>query len=571
MKKYIPILEWLPNYRQSYLLGDLSAGFTVGVMLIPQGMAYAMIAGLPPVYGLYAAIAPNIVYAIFGSSRKLAVGPVALDSLIVASGLAAMSLPSVEMYISMALFLALFVGSIQLVLGLLKMGFLADFLSRPVVSGFTAASAIIIGISQLKYVFGIPIDAKNTMQTLTQLVQNFHLLNTSDLLIGAASIAFILASKRLHKKLPAAMLVVLVGILGIFFLAPNTAEISLLGNIPVGLPKFEAHLFYTQRWSQVFPLAMALAFIAFAEAMSMIKAVEDQQNEYYADPNQELRALGMANIIGSFFQSYPANGGLSRTAVNVEEGAKTGLSALVSALVVGLCLLFLTQYFKFLPKAILGAIIIVAVFKLIEIKTPKDLWKSQPEELALYFLTFLTTLFIGISQGIVIGVVLSLLFLVYRTSTPHIAVLGKIPGFDYFKNVNRFENEVEVHPEIFILRFDAQLYFANVNYLTRAIRKRMIDNKGVLKYVILNAESINYIDSTAIKEIERIVVDLKQNQIVFKIAGAIGPLRDIFYRSNLVEVIGQSNIYVRTVEAYEDCLSIKERKPIQSKVSLQHK
>ena len=567
----MPILQWLPNYRKSYLAGDISAGFTVGVMLIPQGMAYAMIAGLPPVYGLYAALVPNLIYALFGSSRKLAVGPVALDSLIVASGMAAMALPSNETYIAMALFLALFMGIIQLALGVLKMGFLANFLSRPVVNGFTSAAAIIIGISQLKYVLGIEITSSKTVETLSQLVQKLHLLNWADVAVGLGSIGVILGLKRLSKKLPAAMLVVILGILGIYFLVPNSVGVTLLGNIPSGLPRFQGHHLNAQMWIQAFPLCMALAFIAFAEAMSMAKAVEEQQNEYFTKPNQELRALGLANILGSFFQAYPTNAGLSRTAVNVDEGAKTGFSAFISAAIVALCLLFLTPYFRFLPKAILGAIIIVAVLKLIDFKTPKKLWQSQRQEFALFALTFLTTLLIGISQGIILGVLFSLLLLVYRTSSPHIAVLGKIPGYDYFKNVDRFGEEVEVHPEILLLRFDAQLYFANVGHFVRAIKKQVVERSGRLRYIILNAESVNYMDSTAIREIEKIVLDLKEQGIVFKIAGAIGPLRDIFYRSGLVEVIGQSNIYVRTAEAYEDSLNKIERQPIQSKVSLQHR
>ena len=571
MKKYFPILDWLPNYKRDYLSGDISAGFTVGIMLIPQGMAYAMIAGLPPVYGLYAALVPNLVYALTGSSRKLAVGPVALDSLIVASGLAAMKLSSEGEYIAMALFLAFFMGLLQLAMGFLKMGFLANFLSRPVVSGFTSAAALVIGVSQLKYVLGLHIDSIGTVATLKQLWANLSQTNFWDLGIGLTAITAIYALKKLHRKLPAAMLVIVISIMGVYFFAGEDRAVTLLGLIPEGLPNFTLHSFEINNWVQAFPLCLALAFIAFAEAMSMAKAVEEKSQEFYTDPNQELKALGISNMVGSFFQSFPVNAGLSRTAVNVEEGAKTGLASIISAIVVGLTLLFLTSYFQYLPKTVLGAIILVAVYGLIDIKYPVQLGKQQRDEFILWVVTFVTTLFIGITEGIIFGVLFSLLLLVYRTSRPHIAVLGKIKGMEYFKNLERFPEDVEVYDEILMIRFDAQLFFANVQYFKKALMKE-VDRKGKdLKYVILNAEAINYIDNTALGELEKIVENLKEKGITFKLAGTIGPIRDILQKCCFIEVIGKENIYVRTAEAYEDCLEQVEKTAIQKKVSLQHR
>lgn len=552
-------------------MGDISAGFTVGIMLIPQGMAYAMIAGLPPVYGLYAALVPNLVYALTGSSRKLAVGPVALDSLIVASGLAAMKFSSEGEYIATALFLAFFVGLLQLTMGFLKMGFLANFLSRPVVSGFTSAAALVIGVSQLKYVLGLNITSIGTIETLKGLWANLSLTNVWDLGIGIAAIAGIYSLKKLHRKLPAAMLVIVVSIMGVYFFSGEDRAVTLLGYIPEGLPSFTVHSFKINNWIQTLPLCLALAFIAFAEAMSMAKAVEEKSQKFYTDPNQELKALGIANMIGSFFQSFPANAGLSRTAVNVEEGAKTGLASIISAIVVALTLLFLTAYFQYLPKTVLGAIILVAVFGLIDIKYPVLLGKQQRDEFILWVITFMTTLFIGITQGIIFGVLFSLLLLVYRTSRPHIAVLGKIKGMEYFKNLKRFPKDVEVHDEILMIRFDAQLFFANVQYFKKALLKE-IGNKGAqLKYVILNAEPVNYIDNTALGELEKIIENLKKEGITFKLAGTIGPIRDTIQKCGFVDVIGKENIYVRTAEAYEDCLKNVDKTPIQQKVSLQHR
>lgn len=571
MKKFFPILDWLPNYKRSHLSGDISAGFTVGIMLIPQGMAYAMIAGLPPVYGLYAALVPNFIYALTGSSRKLAVGPVALDSLIVASGLAAMKLTTEGEYLAMALFLAFFVGVLQLAMGFLKMGFLANFLSRPVVNGFTSAAALVIGVSQLKYVLGLNFKSIGTIDTLKQLWYHLGETNFWDLGIGLSAMMIIFLLKKLNRKLPAAMLVVILSIIGIYFLAGKDGAVTLLGTIPEGLPSFQIHNFEFNKWTRALPIAMALAFIAFAEAMSMAKAVEEKTQEYYTNPNQELKALGMSNIVGSFFQSFPANAGLSRTAVNVEEGAKTGLASIISALIVGLTLLFLTSYFQFLPKTVLGAIILVAIFGLIDLKYPSQLGKQQRDEFILWMVTFLATLFIGITQGIIFGVLFSLLLLVYRTSRPHIAVLGKIKGMEYFKNLKRFPEDVEVHDEILMLRFDAQLFFANVHFFKSALMKEIERKGSKLRYVILNAEPVNYIDNTAMNELEKIILNLRDKGIVFKLAGAIGPIRDILQKSEFLNVIGEENIYVRTAEAYSDCLKKVERTVLQKKVSLQHR
>lgn len=571
LKRFFPIVEWLPKYKRAYLAGDFSAGITVGIMLIPQGMAYALIAGLPPIYGLYAALIPNLIYVFTGSSRKLAVGPVALDSLIVASSLAAMKLANIDDYISMAIFLALFVGVIQLVMGFMRLGFLSNFLSRPVVGGFTSAAALVIGISQLKHFFGLEIGTSNTLKTLQAIFNQISETNFYDLSIGIAAIVVILGLKKLHKKLPAAMVVVILSIIGIYFFMVNETDVHIVGQIPKGLPGFVLPQVDTNLIIKAFPTAMALAFIAFAEAMTIAKAVEDKSNEYHTDANQELRALGTSNIVGSLFQSFPTNAGLSRTAVNVDEGAKTGIASLISAVVVGLTLLFLTPFFFYLPKSVLGAIILVAVYGLIDLKYPKQLWRQGKDEFYLFVVTFLTTLLIGISQGIIFGVLFSLLLLVNRTSRPHIAILGKIKGMEYFKNLKRFPEDVQVDDEILMIRFDAQLFFANVHYFKKALLKE-VDKKGeTLKYVILNAEPINYIDNTAVNQLKKIVAKLNEKDITFKIAGAIGPTRDILHKSGLVEFIGKENIYVRTAEAYSDSLKKIEKSQIQKKVSLQYR
>ncbi|MDA9295019.1 SulP family inorganic anion transporter, partial [Flavobacteriaceae bacterium] len=327
IQHYFPILSWLKTYSPSFLKGDIAAGITVGIMLIPQGMAYAMIAGLPPVYGLYAALFPQIVYAIMGTSRQLAVGPVAMDSLLVAAGLGALSLTTNAEYIALASFLALFMGTIQLLLGGLKLGFLVNFLSKPVISGFTSAAAIIIALSQLNHLLGIDIPRSNKLHELffylIELGPQTHLLSV---LISGLGISFLLIAKKHFPKLPGALLLVF---LTTFIAAQNNWEslgITLVKEVPEGLPSFVWPKAGLSQVYELFPLALTLALIAFMEAISVAKAVEEKEKTNYLNPNQELIALGSANIVGGLFQAFPTTGGFSRTAVNHDAGAKTGVA-----------------------------------------------------------------------------------------------------------------------------------------------------------------------------------------------------------------------------------------------------
>lgn len=572
LKRYLPIFQWLPKYKKSYLSGDISAGLTVGIMLIPQGMPYAMIAGLPPVFGLYASLIPQVIYAIMGTSRQLAVGPVAMDSLLVASGLGALALSGIDEYIAMAIFLALFMGTIQLALGLLRMGFLVNFLSKPVISGFTSAAAIIIGLSQLKHLLGTDIEGSNQIHIL--LGNAFSTLTDTNLItlgIGVAAIVLIKSIKKINNNIPAALVVVALGIVAIYFLGLNEMGVKIVGEVPKGLPGLKIPNIDFSRISELLPIALTLALIAFMEAISVAKAVEERHTDYKVDPNQELVALGTSNIVGSFFQSYPTTGGFSRTAVNDLSGAKTGIAPLVSALVVGLTLLFLTPLFYYLPNAVLAAIIMVAVFGLIDIKFPIQLFKNRRDEFFLLLATFLITLTVGIKEGILLGVLISLILLVYRTSMPHIAVLGRIPNTNYFKNIERFNDTVETYDEFLVLRFDAQLYFGNKDYFKNELQKQ-IDKKGAsLKYIILNAEAINYMDSSAVHLLKQTLQELKNKGLQFMVAGAIGPTRDILYSSGLIQDIGTKNIFVTTYEAFEHCREHSGKTEIEEKIALQSK
>lgn len=570
LKRFFPILEWMPAYKKQWLGGDLSAGLTVGIMLIPQGMAYAMIAGLPPVFGLYAALIPQVVYALMGTSRQLAVGPVAMDSLLVASGLGALSLSGIDEYISMAIFLALFMGALQLLFGLLRMGFLVNFLSKPVISGFTSAAAIIIGLSQLKHLLGTDIEGSNQIHIL--LANAASTLGDTNLItlgIGLGAIVLIKGLKKVNPRIPGALVAVIVGVVVVYFLGLYNNGVRIVGDVPGGLPALVLPSLDVSRISELFPIALTLALIAFMEAISVAKAVEEKRGENRVNANQELVALGASNIVGSLFQSYPTTGGFSRTAVNDQAGAHSGLAALVSSAVVGLTLLFLTPAFYYLPNTVLASIIMVAVFGLIDLKYPRQLWKNRKDEFALLVVTFVLTLGLGIKEGILLGVLLSLLLLVYRISKPHIAILGKIRGTNYFRNLDRFEGEAEDSDQVLILRFDGQLFFGNKDYFREQLTKQVLKKGSSLKFIILNAEAINYIDSSAVFMLRALISDLKKDGIRFVVAGAIGPARDIFHHSKLFEEIGPDNFYADTYQAFTQCRAEGSRSEMETKIATQ--
>ena len=553
-KKILPILQWLPSYKKDYFSGDLTAGLTVGIMLIPQGMAYAMIAGLPPVFGLYAALMPQIIYAIMGTSRQLAVGPVAMDSLLVAAGLGAMSLSGMDSYIAMAVFLALFMGAIQLLLGVVRMGFLVRFLSKPVISGFTSGAAIIIGLSQLKHLLGFEITRSNQVHLLlANAFKNIHLINGYTLGIGITSIVLIQIIKKLNtkydKRFPAALVLVFVGVVVVSFFELYASGVQIVGKVPSGLPSFQVPKIPLERLSELAPIAITLALIAFMEAISVAKAVAEKHPEYELDPNQELRALGTANMVGAFFQSYPTTGGFSRTAINEQAGAKTGIAPLISAAVVGLTLLFLTPLFYYLPNAVLAAIIMVAVFGLIDFSYPISLYKTHKDEFVLLLLTFIITLTVGITAGILSGVLLSLLILLYRISVPNIAVIDHIKNSNSFKKSTHFQTFSEQQEAVLVLRMDAPLFFGNTAVFKKTLSQNIQQKGTTLQWVVLSLEAMSYIDSSGLHLLKQIIEDLQKKEIKLLFSGASAPINDLLLTSGIVALLGEENIFSQKHEA----------------------
>lgn len=551
MKKYIPILDWLPNYKKKNLSGDLSAGITVGVMLIPQGMAYAMLAGLKPIYGLYAATVPLILYAILGTSRQLAVGPVAVVSLLIASGVGALAEIGSDNFLGMAILLSLMIGVFQLLMGIFKVGFIVNFLSHPVLSGFISAAAVYIAFSQVKHILGISIPRGKVHETVHNIYLKFGEINKYTLAVGLGGIATIIILKKINKRIPFPLIVVLLG-MGIGYLIGLDAapyNVSIVGAVPDGLPAFTVPTISYEAVTSLIPIALTIALIGFTESIAVAKSIQKKHKNYEIDASQELLALGIANIGASFFQAFPTMGGFARSAVNDQSGAKTNLAGIISATVVILTLLFLTPYFYYLPNAILASIIIVAVFGLIDFKEAKHLWKTDRKDFAMFMITAIATLTLGVEQGIIVGVGVSIVGLLIRVSYPHIAELGLDEKSRKYLNVERFEH-INPDDEVLIVRLDAQLFFANTRYFQDRL-KRLEEKREGLKAVILDARGINGMDSTAVHAILDLVADYKKRNIRFLMSNVKGPVRDTIRRTKLRSEIGPDNFFLSIEDALQ--------------------
>ena len=551
INKLLPIFEWLPSYKKTDLKGDFWAGITVGIMLIPQGMAYAMIAGLPPIYGLYASFIPQIIYSIFGSSRQLSVAPVAMISLLIGAGVSEFAAQGSEAYLRMAILLALLVGAIQLVFGLFRMGFIVNFLSQPVISGYTSSAAIIIGLSQLKHLLGVDMPSSNLIHEIFQnTVSNIGFTHLLTVAIGVSSIALILGLKKINRSIPGPLIIVILGVLLVTVFQLSSTGLKIVGSVPKGLPGFSLPDIELSEVMELLPLAFLISMVGFMESISISKAIQLKRRNYSVSANRELIGLGFANISGSLFGTFPVSGGFSRTAVNDQAGANTNLSSWISAAIVGLTLLFFTPLFYNLPNAILAAIIMVAVFGLIDLKSAVLLYKTNKKDFSMLLVTFISTLLFGVQVGILTGVVLSLGLVIHRSVYPHLAELGKLPDTNYYRNLSRFP-EAKERKDALIFRFDSELYFANINFFRDRL-EQMIERKGVdLKVIVLNAQSIYAMDSSAARGLEEIVDSCRERGIEFYMTEVIGPVRDMLRKTGLFHKIGEDHFRMRVQDALD--------------------
>lgn len=551
IKSFIPLIGDLKNYNRTHLKGDFLAGITIGVMLIPQAMAYSMLAGLPPIYGLYASTISILLYAVFGTSRQLSVGPVAMVALLIATGVGNLAEPGSSDYISLAIVLAFMVGIIQAIMGVFRLGFLVNFLSNPVISGFTSAAALIIGFSQLKHLLGIDLPRSNYIHViLLNSYNNINQIHFYTFLLGIGGIATILLVKRYTKRIPGSLVALILSILVVYFFDLHENGIKILKDVPDGFPSPKMPVFLWNQLIELLPIALTISFVGFIQSVAIAKAIQRKHKNYKIVPNSELIALGIANIGGSLFQAFPITGGFSRTAVNDQTGAKTGLASIISALLIILTLLFFTPLFYYLPQAILASIILVAVFSLIDINEVKHLWKTDKADFFMLIVAFLGTLFIGIEEGIILGVGLSIGMILYRTMKPHIAVVGQIKGTNIYRNLERFEDAIDRN-DVLIVRFDARIYFANVSFFKEKIERLIEKKTETLKIFILEAQSINAIDSSGVNMLFDILEECKEEGIQMIIIGLNGPIRDTLYKAGFVDALGIEHFFNRTHEAME--------------------
>ncbi len=558
---YLPILDWLGNYRKSDLSGDLIAGLIVTIMLVPQGMAYAMLAGLPPQVGLYASVLPLILYALFGSSRTLAVGPVAMVSLMTASALAGLS--GMENQMAGALILALASGLMLFVMGVARLGFLANFLSHPVISGFTSAAALVIGFSQLKHLLGMEIPRSHLLTDIIGFViREAESANVTTVALGVGLVALLLLWRGpfgrlllqagmspawvgpLTKTGPLAVVILGAGLVWLFRLDVN-AGVKIVGDIPAGLPSLNWHGIDLAMARDLLPAAGLIALVGFVESVSVAKALASKRRQKI-DADQELRALGVANIGAAFSGGYPVTGGFSRSMVNFTAGANTGLAAIVTAILIALTLAFLTPLFHYLPKAALAAIIVVAVSGLVDFRSLFRTWRYNGLDGFSQLATFAAVLALGIEIGIMLGAALSIAFYLWRTSRPHMAIVGRVGETEHFRNILR--HEVKTQPHILAFRVDENLYFANTRFLEDRLLAAVADHKRI-EHLVLICSAINFIDASALESLENTVRSLGEAGVTVHLAEVKGPVMDKLEKTDFLDLLGDGKVFLSTHDA----------------------
>lgn len=538
MKKYFPIFEWLQGYNRTVLTNDVVAAVIVTIMLIPQSLAYALLAGLPAEVGLYASILPLVAYAVFGTSRTLAVGPVAVVSLMTAAAVGNLQLSTTTEYLSAAIALAFISGLILIAMGILRLGFMANFLSHPVISGFITASGLIIAASQLKHIMGVTASGHNLLDLLLGLFNQLANVNMPTVYIGLCALFFLVWVRRSLKPLLMKMglrprladllakagpvLAVAATTLVTWALGLNEQGVKIVGAVPSGLPGFVVPSFDVDLWQQLFVSALLISVVGFVESVSVAQTLAAKRRQRIS-PDQELIGLGASNIASAVNGGFPVTGGFSRSVVNFDAGAETPAAGAFTAIGIALATLFLTPLIEYLPKATLAATIIVAVLTLVDLKAIKATWAYSKTDFMAMAATILLTLAVGVEIGILAGVGLSIMMFLYRTSRPHSALVGRVPGTEHFRNVDRFA--VETDNTIITLRVDESLYFANARYLEDRVYELVAQNKAIQHFVLM-CPAVNLIDASALESLEAINLRLRDAGVIFHLSEIKGPVMD---------------------------------------------
>ncbi len=566
LQRVFPILGWLADYRRETLVNDGLAGIIVAIMLVPQGMAYAFLAGLPPEMGLYAGILPLFIYALLGSSRSLAVGPVAIASLMVGEAVSQHAQPGTDLYITTAMVLALLVGLVLLLMFILRLGTLVNFLSHSVITGFTSAAALMIAFSQLKYVFGLEFPRGHQFyETLNNLTVNLPDFNPATLTIAVTAFFIMWFSKKhlvnLLKKMGVSplmagsvakagpMFAILAGVgLVVGFDLHSESGVKIVGEIPSGLPSFSLLPFEMDWWLSLLPAALLIALVGFLESVSVGTALASKRRERIR-PDKELVALGFANIGAALGGAYPVAGGFGRSMVNDASGAQTTVASVITASGLALTVLYFTPWFYYLPKAVLGVIVIMAVLPLIDLSGIKNTWSFNRADALTLAVTFATVLAVGVEAGLLAGMVLSVALLLQRTSKPHIAVVGRVGDSEHFRNVKRFE--VKTNPCCLGLRIDENLYFANTRYIEDEVMA-IVSEQPQLQHLVLICNGISFIDASALETLEMMTENLKESGITLHLSDVKGPVMDQLKQTDFLHRLKPGQVYLSTHEAMRD-------------------
>ncbi|MFZ8945839.1 MAG: SulP family inorganic anion transporter [Paracoccaceae bacterium] len=545
--RYLPILEWSRQYNRTSLTNDMMAAVIVTIMLVPQSLAYALLAGLPPEAGIYASIVPIVLYAIFGSSRVLAVGPVAVVSLLTASAVGQVAETGTAGYAIAALTLAALSGGFLVLLGLLRLGFLANFLSHPVIAGFITASGILIAMSQLKHILGVSAHGHTLPEMVQSLAEHLDQSNLITLGIGVSAIVFLfwvrgnlkpllnrmnlgpLLTDLLTKAGPVfAVVATTLSVWG-FDLAQDGVRI--VGDVPQSLPPFTMPGFDLDLLQQLMVPAILISIIGFVESVSVAQTLAAKKRQHI-DPNQELIGLGAANLGAAFTGGFPVTGGFSRSVVNFDAGAETPAAGVFTAIGLAIAAVALTPLVYYLPNATLAATIIVAVMSLVDFSILKKTWTYSRSDFIAVAATIILTLGFGVEVGVAAGVGISIILHLYKTSVPHVAEVGLVPGTQHFRNIHRYD--VETDPALLTLRVDESLYFVNARFLEDLVKHRVVDGGGV-KNVILMFSAVNEVDFSALESLEAINERLKSLNVGFHLSEVKGPVMDRLSRSRLID------------------------------------